>query len=68
MNHFRELDRLQCTAKTKDGHRCHRIGHYGVGGGVLCTEHHRIAMVKKFNDKPIRREPCVKPVSPSAST
>lgn len=56
MRHGYEEDKVQCTALTSSGKRCHRIGHYGVGGGVLCTEHHRMQMVKKVNDKPIERK------------
>ena len=56
-----EQDKLQCTAITQSGTRCHRVGHYGVGGGSLCTEHHRLAMSKKVNDKPIRRNDEPKP-------
>lgn len=51
-----EPDKCQCTALTQSGKRCHRIGHYGVGGGVLCTEHHRLQMAKKVNDKLIERK------------
>ena len=51
-----EPDKCQCVALTQSGKRCHRVGHYGVGGGVLCTEHHRLQMAKKVNDKPTREE------------
>lgn len=47
-----EHDRLQCTAKNKDGTRCQRIGTHGNGGGVLCRRHHQL---KQANDAPIRK-------------
>jgi len=53
MSYSYEKDRLQCTAKNRDGTRCRLVGTHSNGKGVLCQRHHQL---KQANDAQIARQ------------
>lgn len=57
-----ESDRLQCTAKQKDGTRCKRIGTHSNGSGVLCGEHQLQHMKEPMQTAGVVIEPWKLPI------